>query len=455
MPVVEHRNHLSLCVLWGLVVILHSKTNMNPMMFRWLGCLLLLALAVPQPAQSQIAASRPGALLLGFRDARSSAQARIALPGEVAIERQIAPGSFALRVPAGAELRYLALLAALPGVAYAQLDHQVAAQALPDDPRAPEQWNMARIGMPAAWDVITGTNALIIATLDSGVKRDHPDLHGQLWHNAAEIANNGQDDDQNGYVDDLDGWHFYHIASGGQIIPGQNADVEDDNGHGTHVAGIIAAAGNNAIGVAGIAWRTRLMPVRVLDSDGLGWESDIIQGLSYAIANGARVINLSLGLNQSSPALAAAVARAEAQGVLIVAAAGNSGGAVLYPAAYPTVLSVGASDQDDRRASFSSQGARLDLLAPGVDILSTWNGVPYFVRSGTSMAAPHVAGVAGLLMAHMPGLSAAQARTCLLRSATDLGAPGWDAQSGWGRLNAVHALAGCPPNIYLPVIQSH
>jgi subtilisin family serine protease len=308
--------------------------------------------------------------------------------------------------------------------------------------------------MPAAWDVVTDTAALVIATLDSGVKHDHPDLQGQLWQNAGEIPNNSQDDDQNGYVDDLNGWHFYHVVSGGQFIPGQNADVGDSNGHGTHVAGLIAAAGNNTIGVAGVAWHTRLMPVRVLDSDGLGWESDIIQGLSYAITNGARVINMSLGLSEPSPALAAAVARAEAQGVLIVAAAGNNAGTVLYPAAYPTVLSIGASDRADLRAGFSAHGARLDLLAPGVDILSTWNGVPYFLRSGTSMAAPHVAGVAGLLLTHMPGLSAAQVRTCLLRSAADLGPHGWDAQTGWGRLDAARALQGCPPSIYLPLIQA-
>ena len=431
----------------------YISLKLRHIIFRRLGYLLLgIALAFPPSARSQAASARPGALLIGYRDGRSITQARVALPSDVLIEAQIGPGSFALRVPAGAEVRFLARLAALPGVAYAQLDHQVVAQALPDDPRYAEQWNMARIGMPAAWDVITDTTSVVIATLDTGIKLDHPDLRSQLWHNAAEIPNNGRDDDHNGYADDLNGWHFYQSFSGGQAIPGQNADVEDRNGHGTNVAGVIAAAGNNTIGVAGIAWHARLMPVRVLDDDGLGWESDIIEGLSYATANGARVINMSLGLSEPSPALADAVARADAQGVLIVAAAGNDGGAVLYPAAYPTVLSVGASDQDDRRASFSAQGARLDLLAPGVNVLSTWNGVPYFLRSGTSIAAPHVAGVAGLLMAHMPGISVAQARTCLLRSATDLGAPGWDAQTGWGRLNAAHVLQGCPPNIYMPII---
>jgi subtilisin family serine protease len=430
------------------------KTNLPRWLFRWLGCLLGIVLAVPQAAHSQGSPSRPGALLVRFRASASIAQARAALPDQVALEAQIAPASFTLRVPAGAERRYLAELSALPQIAYAQLDHRVAAQAQPDDARYAEQWDMARIGMPTAWDVITDTAPVIVATLDTGVKLDHPDLQGQLWQNPGEIGANGVDDDRNGYVDDLNGWHFYHTYAGNQATPGQNADVGDPHGHGTHVAGVIAAAGNNAIGITGVAWRTRLMAVRVLEQDGLGWESDIIQGIDYALANGARVLNMSLGLSEPSPALAEAVARAESRGALIVAAAGNSGGAVLYPAAYPSVLSVGASDQQNLRASFSAHGKRLDLLAPGVDILSTWSGVPYFVRSGTSMAAPHVAGVAALLMASFDAAGVARIRACLLRSATDLGPPGWDAETGAGLLNAARATQGCPPLIYLPLVSA-
>jgi len=231
-----------------------------------------------------------------------------------------------------------------------------------------------------------------------------------------------------------------------------SADIEDPNGHGTHVAGIIGATGNNGIGVAGVAWRARLMMVRILDQDTFGWESDIIQGLNYAVANGAKVVNMNMGLATPGLLLTDAVGHAQARGVLLIAAAGNGGGAVLYPEAYPGVISIGASDQANNRASFSAFGERLDLLAPGVDILSTWNGLPYFTRSGTSMAAPQVAGVAALLAARMPAASPAELRACSLRTALDAGAPGHDVSTGWGLLNAAAAL-GCSTRLYLPFVK--
>jgi subtilisin family serine protease len=339
----------------------------------------------------------------------------------------------------------------MPGVVAAQLDHRVAAQEQPDDPRYAEQWHLPRIGMPLVWPSITDASASPIAILDTGVKQNHPDLAGQLWTNTGEIPNNGADDDGNGFADDMHGWHFYHVFDGQLSLPRQDAAIDDPNGHGTHVAGIIGAAGNNGVGVSGVAWHARVMVVRVLDQDTFGWESDIIQGLSYAVANGARVVNMSLGLSKPSPLLADAIAQAQARGVLIVAAAGNNGGAMLYPAAYPGVISVGASDQTNARASFSSIGERLDLLAPGVGILSTWNGLPYFTRSGTSMATPQVTGVAALLVARNPAASPAELRSCLLRTALDLGAPGHDNATGWGLLNAAAAL-GCSSHLYLPLM---
>jgi subtilisin family serine protease len=376
------------------------------------------------------------------------------LPAGAAIQAPLGFDIYEVRVPSGLEQRYLDRLAALPQVAYAQLDHTAAAQVQPDDPRYAEQWSLARIGMPQAWAIITDTTVLVIAVLDSGAALGHPDLQGRIWTNAGEIPGNAIDDDRNGYVDDLHGWHFYHTYSGGQALPGQNNDVRDGNGHGTHVAGIIGAAANNGEGIAGVVWRARLMPVRVLDEEAFGWESDVVEGLNYAVANGASVVNMSLGLEQAGPALAEAIERAEAQGVLVVAAAGNTGGAVLYPAAYPTVLSVGASDRSDRRAGFSSFGPRLDLLAPGEAILSTWNGVPYFIRSGTSMAAPHAAGVAALLRTRAPQIPPAAIRACLLQAAADLGSPGRDNSTGWGLLNAAVVVAGCRQRIYLPLVRS-
>jgi subtilisin family serine protease len=420
---------------------------------RWFGCMLLSsAMLIPPEAHGRATAFRPGALLVGLRPGATLAQARTVLPADAAIETALGFDTFEMRVPAGLEQRYLDRLAALPQVAYVQLDHAAAAQMQPDDPRYAEQWNLARIGMPQAWAIVTDTSALTVAVLDSGVALDHPDLQGQIWTNRGEIPGNDVDDDGNGYIDDLHGWHFYHVYSGGQALPDQNNDVRDGNGHGTHVAGIIGAAADNGEGIAGVAWRARLMPVRVLDDDAFGWESDVVAGLNYAVANGARVVNMSLGLAQAGPALAEAVARAEAQGVLVVAAAGNTGGPMLYPAAYPTVLSVGASDRSDRRAGFSSFGPRLDLLAPGEAILSTWNGVPYFVRSGTSMAAPQAAGVAALLHTRMPQITPAAIRACLLASAVDLGPPGRDDATGWGLLNAGVVATTCRQHLYLPLV---
>jgi subtilisin family serine protease len=413
-------------------------------------CLVGVAFLLPPPASAQANTIRPGAVLVKL--AATPAQVRGELPAGAAIEARLGPDSYALRVPAGAEARYLARIQAMPHVIAAQLDHRVTAQEQPDDPNYSRQWHLPTIGMPEAWATVTDTSELVIAFLDTGIAPDHPDLQGQLWLNPGEAPNNGVDDDGNGFVDDMRGWHFYHVFSGGQWLPRQDADIADDNGHGTHVAGIVGAVGNNGIGVTGVSWRTRLMVVRVLDEAAEGWESDIILGLNYAVANGASVINMSLGLAAAGPLLADAVSQAEARGALLVAAAGNGGGAIAYPAAYPSVLSVGASDRSGSRASFSAFGARLDLLAPGVDIYSTWNGLPYFTRSGTSMAAPQVAGVAALLRARMPSASPAGIRFCLLRTAADLQAPGRDEQTGYGLLDAAAAMRQCFTRQYLPLV---
>lgn len=393
----------------------------------------------------------PGRVLIRI-SATASARIHNQLTQDFTVQSQLGTDVYSIQIPIGEERLTAQRLSINPDIVYAQPDHIVTAQTTPNDPRYNDQWNLAHVGMPAAWKLVTDTTALPIAILDSGVAVDHPDLAEQLWTNDNEIPNNQIDDDQNGFVDDVHGWHFFQTFRGGQATPRNNGDISDPNGHGTHVSGIVGAIGNNNTGIIGITWRAQLMIVRVLDEDLVGAESDIIRGLQYAIDNGAKVINLSLGMDEPSPALAEAIAEAESQGVVVVAAAGNNSGAIAYPAAYPSVIAVGASNQQDQRADFSAYGPTLDLLAPGVDILSTWNGVPYFTRSGTSMATPHVTGIAALYLTQSPQSTPTQVRSCLTFSATDLARPGYDEKTGWGLINAARVLNRCQRPIYLPLL---
>ena len=239
-------------------------------------------------------------------------------------------------------------------------------------------------------------------------------------------------------------------------IPAGNANVTDDFGHGTHVAGIAAAATNNGIGIAGVSWGARVMPVKVLDQYGNGWYSDIADGIVYAADNGAKIINLSLGGAAASQTLCQAAAYAQQKGALLVAATGNAGAAVLYPAACDGVLAVAATDRSDQRASFSNYGPEVDLAAPGVDIYSTWPWLDgYFTKSGTSMAAPHVSGVAALVWSRWPEWDNIEVSRRIMETAVDVDVSGWDPYTGWGRLDAAAALAsnGDPARrVYLPFV---
>jgi subtilisin family serine protease len=196
------------------------------------------------------------------------------------------------------------------------------------------------------------------------------------------------------------------------------------------------------------------MPVKVLDQYGNGWYSDIAAGIIYAADNGAQVINLSLGGKEDSQALRDAVDYARSRGALVVAATGNDGGAVLYPAAYAPVLAVAATDRLDQVAYFSNRGSQVDVAAPGVDIYSTWPWVTgYFTKSGTSMAAPHVAGVAALIRSERPDLTGDQIAQIITSTAHDVAEPGWDINSGWGRIDAYAAVtyAAFLHKIFLPL----
>jgi len=301
------------------------------------------------------------------------------------------------------------VISALPGVRYVEDDTVVKAESFSGDPYYDKQWYLSRIGAPAAWESGTLGEGITVAVVDSGVAASHPDLSGRVER--------GHD-----FVDD-------------------DEDASDAYGHGTHVAGIVAATGDNGVGVAGMAWRARVLPVRVLDGSGYGYYSDIIAGIRYAADHGARVINLSLGGAAYSQALQEAVDYARSKGCVLVAAAGNNGqDSLSYPAACEGVLAVGATDPEDRPASFSNRGEELDLVAPGVAIYSAYPESRYASLSGTSMAAPQVSGAVALLLSREPGLSAEEAESRLTGSARDLCDRGRDAYSGWGMLRVDGAL---------------
>jgi subtilisin family serine protease len=408
----------------------------------------------------------PGRVLVGFQPGTNAqAGGRFSLPdaAQLAVPEL---GVYALQVSPGREVTAAAALRGQPGVAFAEPDYvasavsALAAPVYPNDPDLGHQWGLARIGAPLAWSVITGTSGVMIAIVDSGVDLRHPDLAAKVWTSPGEIPNNSIDDDGDGKIDDVHGWHYYHSWAGTQIVPQEDNMVQDDYGHGTHVAGIAAAATNNNVGVAGLAWGAQILPVKVLDANGFGLYSEIANGILYAAGRGAHVINVSAGGHNYSEALCGAVAQARAQGSLVVAAAGNDAGAVLYPAACPGALAVAASDSADRRASFSNVGPELAVTAPGVDIFSTWyrSGIQassYETLSGTSMAAPYVSGLGALIWNRWPGWGPAAVTYQITATAVDIEGPGWDRSTGWGRIDAGRAVSppALPPRLVLPLLK--
>jgi subtilisin family serine protease len=276
--------------------------------------------------------------------------------------------------------------------------------------------------------------------IDSGIDYPHPDLAANIWVNPGEAAGNGLDDG-NGYVDDIHGYDFVS----------EDGDPLDDYYHGTHVAGTIAAEGDNGIGVTGVAWDARLMAVKVFESEGAGTEFDIIQGIEYAALAGAGITNNSYGYGFSQ-GIYDAIQLAGANGQLFVAAAGNDASDndanPTYPASFDldNIVSVAATTAADALAPSSNYGAAtVDLGAPGADIYSTLPDGGYGLLSGTSMAAPHVAGTAALLLAHNPDLSAPELKRLLLETTDPVADLAGHTVSG-GRLNAANALdADRPP----------
>ncbi len=370
----------------------------------------------PQPDQ------RTGEVIVKFRQSTTLGDVATALGDAHSEATRSTAGSGLVLVtprPGQKDDDVIASLRARNDVLFAEPNHIVSIAATPTDPLyASYQWSLPQIGLPAAWDTSTGSASVIVAVVDTGVDASHPDLAGKITSG----ANAG-----------------YNFVS-------NNTNTTDDHFHGTFVASIVAMNTNNGQGGAGVCWACKIMPVKVLDNTGSGSTFNVAQGVDWAVSHGAKVINLSLGSSSPDSGLQPSVDNAWNAGVVVVAASGNSNGPVLYPAAYANVIAVGSNNQAGVRSSFSNFGPELDVMAPGegvfgADCLCNGHTGYYATGSGTSFASPHVAGVVGLMIS--AGITDKnQIRSRLTSTATDMDVPGFDNNTGWGRINAAAAIAG-------------
>ena len=364
-----------------------------------------------------------------------------------------------------------------PNVEYAEPNYRMGVFATPNDPfmnssgswgqSYPDLWGLKNIQAEQAWDISTGSSEVVVAVVDTGVNYSHPDIAENIWVNEGEIPNNGIDDDGNSFVDDVRGWDFYY----------EDNNPTDGHGHGTHVSGTIAAVTDNGEGIAGISWHSRIMAVKGLSDSGSGYADQLANGLQYAADNGADVISNSWGGRGWSDAIADAVDYAHSLGCVVVAAAGNSNEDAFgfTPANVQNVITVAASNHNDRKASFSNWGTKIDVAAPGGDGTEEDDGANYLGRNilslraagtdmygdsicifeqdyyrcrGTSMACPHVSGLAALILSKHPEFTNEQVRQVIRISADDIVDPlgdgadyaGFDIYMGFGRINAYKAL---------------
>lgn len=346
-------------------------------------------------------------------------------------------------------------LSASPELEAVQRNRAFRLHFVPNDTYVAQQWALANIHAFEAWEVQRGRSEVLVAVIDSGIDYDHPDLIQNIYINPGEDLNvngrideadfNGVDDDGNGFMDDLRGWDFTdapNYPAGGDYLIRDN-DPMDEMGHGTAVAGIIAATTDNGAGMAGVAHGCRLLPLRAMNANGYGEEDDVASAILYAVAMKAQVINMSWGDTFVTRLLDDVIRYAASQNVTLVASSGNSSTDIIhYPSGFEPVISVGASTQEDRLAGFSNFGPTVDLVAPGQKILSTTLDAKYDSTSlqGTSFSAPFVSAAAALLLSETPTLSPVAVRGILTGTADDLGPAGWDAQYGAGRLNVYEAL---------------
>ncbi len=354
-----------------------------------------------------------------------------------------------------------------PNVEYAELNYVLKLSEVPDDPYYssygtfgdyPDLWGLKAINSKTAWDKTTGSNSILVGVIDTGIDRTHEDLNDNMWVNTGEIPDNSIDDDGNGYVDDYYGWDWVN----------DDNDPMDDHGHGTHCAGTIAAVGNNNLGVVGVSWDTSIMALKFLNSDGYGSVSDAAIAITYAVDMGADISSNSWGSFISSRFVSDAIEYAHDKGMILVVAAGNSNLDALntFPASDKYVMAVAAIDYNNNKADFSNYGPKIDVAAPGVDILSTKAavcpmcsdkvtvGTNYCHVSGTSMATPHVAGLAALILSVNPDLTNEEVRQIIRTGAKDLGTVGKDPLYGYGLIDAGKSLSLASKRPLSPFIKS-
>lgn len=416
-----------------------------------LSLLALVLILTVTPASATAGPAVSGQLLVGFKQGASKDRQQeilAALKGRLAKRfAGIKGGRLTLVKPrSGIALSLLRKrLADHPDVAYAEPDYYQFTHATkaPNDPLYPLQWPVADspdghdIDAPTAW--AQRTSCAKVAIVDTGIDTDHPDLVANLYK-SKDKPNNNKDDDKNGYVDDTYGYN---------AIKGKGSG-EDNDGHGTHVAGIVAGRANDGIGVSGICWSAKLMPVKFMNAQGKGSTSNAIAAIQYAVKQGFKIVNCSFGSSSKSSALKDVVDYAQDHKVLLVVAAGNNSQNIdkhpEYPAAYTdsNILAVAATTDEDKLASFSNWGSTgVDLAAPGDSVLSTYLGGGYKVLSGTSMATPYVAGVAALLRKQVPDATYGNIRYAI-RHKVDKPSALKGKVAYDGRLNAWKALKALP-----------
>ncbi len=422
------------------------RTSLFPAVFV---CLFFVSSAFPQKLTKENFV--PSEILVKFSPEVSSeriAAAKRTIGGET-IEEFPSIGWQRITLPAGMSVKdAIARYRELDGVEIAQPNFYYRLQATPNDAQFtnPGLYGLTKIAAPTAWDLTTGSSAVVVANIDTGMRMTHEDLAGNIWVNPGEIAGNGVDDDANGFVDDVNGWDFFF----------NDSNPTDEHGHGTHTGGTIGAHGNNLLGIAGVNWTVKIMPIKIYNNTGNGSTSSmLINAYNYIRMMKLRGVNIRVTNNSYGgcdeacgydQATKDAIDAMGDVGILNVFAAGNSSVNTditpFYPASYTstTILSVGGSDENDNRR-FNYGAVTVDLAAPGQGIFSTTFGSnsSYGSMSGTSMATPHAAGAAALLSAFNPNLSVASLKATLMNNVDLLPSFTGFNKSG-GRLNVDKAL---------------